>query len=216
MNGARNILYAGFAALTLAALWVTLAFNHRDAAEAEFREPPVDRETPRPATATRQTRPRLARASRQAPPIRQKPARSSTEEIEGLFEIIRPIPRFAVSSGPPPKEAWERVMRKLAEEPSLAHARDKQAQTFLHYAVRFTISPDTVATLLAAGADPDAQDKSGHTPVHIAVQGNNLPALTMLLEAGAAANATNKSDQRPLAFAKTSEAIALLKNYGAF
>jgi ankyrin repeat protein len=59
----------------------------------------------------------------------------------------------------------------------------------------------TVAHLIAAGADPNATDKSGVTPLHRAVRTRCAIAVKALLEAGA--RRKNKSGSTPLATQNT-------------
>ncbi|WP_461032733.1 ankyrin repeat domain-containing protein [Streptomyces mayteni] len=63
------------------------------------------------------------------------------------------------------------------------------------------IAPDVVEALLAAGADPNAADEHGRTPVHNAVTSlgrNTLDALRLLLEAGGDPDARmNTLTERP-------------------
>jgi ankyrin repeat protein len=51
-----------------------------------------------------------------------------------------------------------------------------------------------LALLLEFGADPDQRGINDHTSLHIAVQEHNLPALELLLAAGANANARTRID----------------------
>lgn len=62
---------------------------------------------------------------------------------------------------------------------------------------------DLVRTLIHAGADPNAFDSTGNTPLHEAVAGDgaNLVAAEELLKAGANINARNKDGQTPLVYA---------------
>jgi ankyrin repeat protein len=57
----------------------------------------------------------------------------------------------------------------------------------------------TVAHLIAAGADPNATDKSGVTPLHRAVRTRCAIAVKALLEAGA--RRKNKSGSTPMLLA---------------
>jgi ankyrin repeat protein len=52
--------------------------------------------------------------------------------------------------------------------------------------------------LLSLGADPNALDKSGVSPLHRAVRTRSLPAVRALLDGGANARARNKSGPTPL------------------
>jgi ankyrin repeat protein len=52
--------------------------------------------------------------------------------------------------------------------------------------------------LIDAGADPNAQDDNGWTPLHIAAQESSLDAVRLLLDAGANPNVRNSGGQTPL------------------
>lgn len=71
--------------------------------------------------------------------------------------------------------------------------------------------------LIAAGADVNATQHGGWTPLHAAALHGNLALVRLLLEAGAKADAKNESGQTPAGLAKTKnhkEVIALLAQRG--
>ncbi len=71
--------------------------------------------------------------------------------------------------------------------------------TALHYAV--SKSPEMTASLLLAGADPNARTKAGETPMHRAASSRNENASTgiaLLVSAGADPNALDKYGETPL------------------
>jgi ankyrin repeat protein len=74
--------------------------------------------------------------------------------------------------------------------PLLAATRDSRAGR-----------PDAVMTLLANGADPQATDAEGNTPLHGAVLSEEPIVAAMLLDAAAPVNALNKAGLSPLAAA---------------
>ncbi|GAA2664210.1 ankyrin repeat domain-containing protein [Streptomyces vastus] len=85
----------------------------------------------------------------------------------------------------------------LAEHPGLATARIVErgsgagSRTLLHIAAdwpgHFPHGPAVVATLVAAGADPNARFEGAHseTPLHWAASSNDVPMLDALVQAGA-------------------------------
>src|SRR6185503_4399776 len=73
----------------------------------------------------------------------------------------------------------------------------------LHYAADAnrwnpTAQAETIEYLLSVGADPNALDKSGVTPLHRAVRTRTLPAVRSLLDGGANPRALNKAGSTPL------------------
>ena len=58
-----------------------------------------------------------------------------------------------------------------------------------------------VRELLAEGADPDAPDQDGRSPLFSAVLGNSVGVLALLLEAGADPNLRDRDGWAPLHFA---------------
>jgi ankyrin repeat protein len=90
---------------------------------------------------------------------------------------------------------------------------------------------ETIACLIADGADPNALDKSGVAPLHRAVRTRCAAAVEALLKSGADANPKNKSGSTPMMLAKTTsgrggsgsvearaqqqEIVRLLRNYKA-
>lgn len=61
---------------------------------------------------------------------------------------------------------------------------DRDGRIPLHYATLADDAP-TVATLLSRGADPNAANWLGFTPLHLAAQEGAISAAEMLLAAGA-------------------------------
>ena len=87
----------------------------------------------------------------------------------------------------------------------------------LHIAAFFG-QTDSIATLLNAGADPNARVENGRAPLHNAAQKGRTEAIAALLAAGADPNARDKWDRTPLhnaAHLGQTEAIAALLDAGA-
>lgn len=70
----------------------------------------------------------------------------------------------------------------------------------LHEAAAANDSP-TIATLLSQGADPEARDSSGATPLLVATQRNNVAAALALIAAGADVNAKDAQSDSPYLYA---------------
>ena len=66
----------------------------------------------------------------------------------------------------------------------LAQVVDENRRSALHFVAALG-NADAVRLLVAAGADPDAQDKDGFTPLHMASGYMRIQAIAALLEAGA-------------------------------
>lgn len=78
-------------------------------------------------------------------------------------------------------------LKRLFNRLRLQGALDKpglEGETMLTRAVK-TGSPETVREFLDLGADPNAKNKSGEVPLHIALGIDNMKILHLLLETGA-------------------------------
>jgi ankyrin len=81
--------------------------------------------------------------------------------------------------------------------------------TALHWAVR-AAELETAELLLAAGADPLADDRYGITPLYLAAVNGDVPMLARLLEAGADANAIAPTGETTLMTAtRTGVAVSI-------
>jgi ankyrin repeat protein len=77
-----------------------------------------------------------------------------------------------------------------------------------------------VVELLAGGADPDASDEQGFTPLHMAAQEGSLAAARALLDGGASVDSVNEFGNTPLLVAVFNsrgrgDLIELLRSRGA-
>jgi hypothetical protein len=100
------------------------------------------------------------------------------------------------------------AFRRPAAELLVAQGADCRAQNRrgaepLHYAADAnhwdpTAQAETIAYLLSVGADPNALDRSGVTPLLRAVRTRSLPAVRTLLDSGANPKTPNKAGSTPL------------------
>ena len=75
---------------------------------------------------------------------------------------------------------------------------------------------DTVSECLNAGADVNARNEYGRTPLHYAARFSENPeVITALLDAGADGTAVNKDGKTPFDLAKDNEALAGTDAYWA-
>ncbi len=94
------------------------------------------------------------------------------------------------------------VLYEKSTKPLLDRTRERfqadlsQSNFPLHMAAFFG-QTDNIATLLDAGADPNARTEDGFTPLHIAARRNKVEAIQALINAGADHNARNKNGQIP-------------------
>lgn len=104
------------------------------------------------------------------------------------------------------------ILRRLIEAGAKVAAANRRGAQALHYAAdgdpssarwNPTAQAETISALIAAGADPNARDKNGVTPLHRAVRTRSAAAVAALLEGGADMTAKNGSGSTPLALALT-------------
>jgi ankyrin repeat protein len=82
-------------------------------------------------------------------------------------------------------------------------ARNRRGAEPLHYAADAnrwnpTAQAETIEYLISIGADPDAADSGGATPLLRAVRTRSLPAVRALLDGGANPRRSNKAGSTPL------------------
>lgn len=131
------------------------------------------------------------------------------------------------------------IARDLIARGTDVRARNRRGAGPLHYAADGApgsrawnprAQAATIACLLKAGADPNAVDKSGVTPLHRAVRARCAAAVKALLDGGSDALARNKNGSAPIllatqntgrggsgspeAKAQQEEILQLLKAYG--
>jgi ankyrin repeat protein len=72
-------------------------------------------------------------------------------------------------------------------------------------------NPEVLTLLLDAGADVNARDFDGVTPLHMAASNENPEVLTLLLDAGADVNARDEHSAAPILWAAKNPNLEVLK-----
>ncbi len=117
-------------------------------------------------------------------------------------------------------ESGYAVVKLLIDRDADVNAACIFSCTILHHAVgRYQPQPDVVRLLIANGANVNAKDNNGHTPLHRSVRLLGHKDITeLLLTKGADINVKNKWDRTPLDIAVEqgdTEIADLLRKYGA-
>ncbi len=79
----------------------------------------------------------------------------------------------------------------------LLHCADEDGKQPIHKAVWGHDKPDVVELLLAAGADPNALNTFGYTPLHWAAKHGHIASAELLLKAGARPDSANQNHDLP-------------------
>jgi len=76
---------------------------------------------------------------------------------------------------------------------------DTHDRTPLHYAARYSTTPEIITALSAAGADINARDKHGSTPLVVAARYSTTPEIiTAFVNVGADVNTRTRGGETPL------------------
>jgi cytohesin len=87
----------------------------------------------------------------------------------------------------------------LADPDVEVDERDQDGRTTLHVACETGLDiPETIHWLLNRGADVNAVDSMGYTPLHHSARRGRMSVLRVLVEAGAAIDSPTKSGHTPL------------------
>src|SRR5918993_5640675 len=133
----------------------------------------------------------------------EAPAKPVDPRLAALTAAVRAKPRAAVE-------------RLLADDFGLVQARDHAGSTVLHHTAGFG-SIETMMLLLDRGADVNAKNRRGSTPLHWAI--HDEAKVRLLLSRGAAVNAKQIEGRTPLflaaALANGNAALHLLLAQGA-
>ncbi len=166
-----------------------------DAALLTFMHAVVDGDRTRVARLLREA-PTLATAPIQQGATRQSPTEYFLDEIQHHVYRGDTALHIAAASYEPA------ILTELVGAGAAVDATNRRGAQPLHYAVdggpdaprwNPAAQRETVARLITLGADPNATDKNGTTPLLRAIRNRCAEAVRALLEGGADPNATNKS-----------------------
>lgn len=89
--------------------------------------------------------------------------------------------------------------------------QDSEGKTLLHHTIINQKDTETTKALLDGGAEKDAKDKQGKTPLHYAVEQGNEKIVKELLEVGANKDAADRQRKSPLHYAVDQKNIEACK-----
>ncbi len=148
------------------------------------------------------------------PPLCAAISRGDQEVVEALLESGADVNGFVRQGQDKPTALMlavdlgtkAMVDAVLRYKPDLESRRETDGRAALHQAAaQYAPSPEVIDALAKAGANANAADNKGWTPLHIAVEGGHPTAVKALLEAGANPNAMTASGAVPLSIARSTQ-----------
>ena len=100
-----------------------------------------------------------------------------------------------------PEDKREAMYRILIEHAADVAKKDAYGDTVLHTATMTSLTPSILELLVAGGADVNARNKDGVSPLLIAVQKRNFAHVKFYAERGADINSADKAGTTPLTLA---------------
>lgn len=100
-----------------------------------------------------------------------------------------------------PEDKREAMYRILIEHAADVAKKDAYGDTVLHTATMTSLTPSILELLVAGGADVNARNKDGVSPLLIAVQKRNFAHIKFYAERGADINSADKAGDTPLTLA---------------
>lgn len=113
-----------------------------------------------------------------------------------------------------PKEYLASMYNLLIQYRADLTQKDMYGDTVLHNAAMMNIDTDVISILTNNGADVDARNKEGVTPLEIAVQKNDIQTARLLTQCGANIHTQDTNGNSPLsmAFASSNEMLEAVVN----
>jgi ankyrin repeat protein len=96
---------------------------------------------------------------------------------------------------------YAQTIEKLIEAGAKIHVTNDHGETPLHEAAKGKYNATLVSVLIDLKADPDAKDRNGHTPLHLAAQKGHTETVAALIENGANRDDSDEYGNTPLHFA---------------
>jgi len=110
---------------------------------------------------------------------------------------------------------FEKVVRLIEKNNTHLLSRDEKGNTPLHLASKSLVETQIIEFLMARGADTEARNMDGKTPIHFAAEAGSKAAIEILIEQGADLNAQDSSGCTALHYVTDEEIARFLIGKGA-